>query len=325
VETPIDRDKCLEILMLRRADCTQDDAARIVHCAKSKISEVENWFENELSYSAAVEFCNEAAINEIKNIDIRPSEEVDKVLLEKILGITPDTILRHYRRDYVLPLKGYDDIDLAVQFQSEMANISPKDIAIWGLSDSEAGLKTRIERSKLVVRLSVEQDNRFQILLNKLMTNFLEFQSYTEWRNSLNELIVMCWDLAHEIISSAKKDTGLIWSSIPVMGQGHLIDLPQFIYEFALDNYNSGKQPDLIIGQIEGYNHGITPVENPSYILARGSMDKMLKCQKVTFNLISKLDQDERVNRINDSFAELEKQSLKFRTMLSKVIKTGAV
>ena len=324
METPIERDKCLEILILRGAGCTQDEAAGIMHCAKTKIGEVEKWFQNQLSYSAAVELCNEAAINEIKNVDLKTSDEIDKPLFEKILGVASDTILRNYRKDYVLPLRWNDDIDLAVQFQSDMVNISPKDSAIWELRDSEAGLRTRIERGKLKVKLSVEQDNRFSLFLAKLMTNFPEFQSYTEWRQSLNEIIETCWTLAHEITSRAVNDTGLIWSSIPVMGQGHLTDLPQFIYEFALDNNNSGKKPNLIIRQFDGQYHGIAPSENPNYILAKGSKDEMETCRRVVRLLTSQFVHDERVKGINISFLQLTKQSLQFRIVLSKVIKTVA-
>jgi hypothetical protein len=225
MDTPIVLNKCLEILMLRRAGCTQDEAASIVHCAKIKIGEVEHWFKAKLSYLEAVRVCNEAAINEIKNVDIKTSEEVEKPLFEKILSITPDAILRQYREDYVSP-RLTEDLELAIQLRNEMTNISLKDVAIWGLPNSEGGLRTRIERGKLVVQLSVEQDNRFPLLLNSLMKKIPEFQSYAEWRNSLNKLIAMCWDLAHEIASRFVNDTDLIWSSIPVMGQGHFWSFP---------------------------------------------------------------------------------------------------
>ena len=58
----------------------------------------------------------------------------------------------------------------------------------------------------------------------------------------------MCWALAHEIWGQAENETGLILIPIPVMGQGHLLNVPQFIYEFALNNYSSGKQPDAEMG-----------------------------------------------------------------------------
>ena len=52
----------------------------------------------------------------------------------------------------------------------------------------------------------------------------------------------MCYAVAHEIWSKAESETGLYLGAISVMDKGHLINIPQFIYEFALDNYASGKQ-----------------------------------------------------------------------------------
>jgi hypothetical protein len=102
------------------------------------------------------------------------------------------------------------------------------------------------------------------------------------------------------------------------------LELPQFIYEFALDNYDSGKQPDLIVGQIDRYHHGIAPGENPNYMLAKGSKDEMEKCQKVALLLTSQFVQDERMNRMNSSFQRLKNQSVPFRNILSALINTVA-
>ena len=148
MEAPTDIDKCLAILVLRRTGCSQDMVASIMHCAKARIGEVENWFSKQLSYSEAVELCSETAIKGMIDIDLVPCEEVDKKLLEKVTRITPDIILRHYRQDHLLPAKWQKNVDLAVQLQGSMSNISAKDWAIWGLPDtgqppltSEAGIK----------------------------------------------------------------------------------------------------------------------------------------------------------------------------------------
>ena len=102
-EPPTDLDRCLAILVLRRAGCSQDTVAGIMHCGKQRVVEVEHWFTDakQLPYSEAAKLCSDIAIKRIINIDLVSAEEVDKRLLEKVTGITGDNILRHYRTDYI--------------------------------------------------------------------------------------------------------------------------------------------------------------------------------------------------------------------------------
>ncbi|MBA7613846.1 hypothetical protein ES703_21103 [subsurface metagenome] len=101
-EPPTDLDRCLAILVLRRADCSQDAVAGIVRCGKLTVGRVERWFTEQLSYSEAVKLCSDTVIKRVINIDLVPKEEVDKELLEKIVQITGDDIVRHYRKtDYI--------------------------------------------------------------------------------------------------------------------------------------------------------------------------------------------------------------------------------
>jgi len=102
-EPPADLDRCLAILLLRTADRSQDMVTSILHCHKSVVGNVERWFTNteELSYSEAAKLCSDVAIKRMINIELVPCEEVDKKLLEKVVQITGDNILRHYRADYI--------------------------------------------------------------------------------------------------------------------------------------------------------------------------------------------------------------------------------
>jgi hypothetical protein len=302
--------------------------ASIIHCAKSRIGEVENWFSKQLSYSKVVELCSETAIKGMIDIDLVTCDEVDKKLLEKVMRITPDMILRHYRQDHFLLVKWQETMDLAVQLQSSMTNISAKDWAIWGIPDtgqppltSEAGLKIWIDRGKLVVKLAVEQDKRFTLFMTRLKNSFPEFKSYDEWRESLTDFVTMCWVLVHEVWGRAENETGLILSPIPVMGQGHLLNVPKFIYEFALDNYASGKQPHLEILQQDPYRYRLVPGELPNYVLAISSKDEMEKCKKVTLSLTDQYAKDGRIGEINARVLQVKKQTAPFQAVLSTVIR----
>jgi excisionase family DNA binding protein len=219
-------------------------------------------------------------------------------------------------------------IGLAVQLQNSLSHIAPRDWAIWGLGDSgqppltsEAGLIIWMDRGKLVIKLAVEQDKHFPLFMTRLKISFPEFKSYDQWRESLNDFVGMCWDLAHEIWSRAEKETGLPLSQIPVMGQGHLLNVPQYIYEFALDNYSSVKLPELEVFQIDPIRFGLRPVDLPNYILAISSKDEMEKCKKVTLSLTDQYAKDGRIGEINAKVLQVKKQTAPFQAALSTFIR----
>jgi len=219
-------------------------------------------------------------------------------------------------------------VEITIQLQNSLSHIGPKDWAIWGLPDtgqppltSKAGLKIWMDRGKLVIKLAVEQDNGFPPFITRLKTLFPEFKSYDQWRESLTDFVNICWVLAHEIWSKAANKTGLILRSIPVMGKGHLLNVPEFTYEFALDNYNSGKQPDLQILQNDPYRYRLVPGDSPNYILAIGSEDEMERCKKVTISLTNQYTKDERIDEINVKALQVKRQADPFQAVLSTVLK----
>ncbi len=185
-------------------------------------------------------------------------------------------------------------IGTAVQLQNSLSHIDPKDWGIWGLPDtgeppltSEAGFMTWIDRGNLVVNLRVEQDSQFQFFMDRLKSRFPEFASYEQWRESVIDFFQMCYAVAHEIWSRSVNETRLNLSAIPVMAKGHLVNVPKFIYEFALDNYASGNQPELEVLQDSEDYYRLVPKNIPNYILARGSPDEMEKCKKITTHIPS--------------------------------------
>lgn len=218
-------------------------------------------------------------------------------------------------------------LEIAIQLQNSLSRMGPKDWAIWGLRDrgespltSEAALRIWMERGKLVLKLAVEQDSQFPLFMSKLKTAFPEFKHYNQWRESLTGFVSMCWTMAHEIWSRAEGETGLNLSPIPVMGKGHLLNVPKFIYEFALDNYSSGKQPELEVLQNDPYRYRLVPKDLPGYILAISSKDEMERCKKVTISLINQYAKDERIGQIKVKALEVKKQGAPFQTILSTVI-----
>ena len=229
------------------------------------------------------------------------------------------------------PGKWSEYLELAMQLQSSLSHVGLKDWAIWGLPDSgeppltsEARLKIWMERGGLVVKLEVEQERRFPLFMSKLKTAFPEFKGYAQWRQSLTEFVSMCWTMAHDIWSRAEGETGLNLSPIPVMGKGHLLNVPKFIYEFALDNYSSGKQPELEVLQNDSNRYRLVPGDLPEYVLAIGSHEEMERCKKVTISLTNQYAKDERIDQIKVKALEVKKQSVPFQTILSTIIEETA-
>ena len=216
---------------------------------------------------------------------------------------------------------------IATQLQYTLSNIGPRDWAIWGLPDtgqppmtSEAGLIVWTDRGKLVVTLAIENDERFPLLMSKLRMAFPELGEYDSLKRSLAEFFRLCWDVAQEILERSQGETGLMLSPILVTGRGHLLNVPRFIYEFALDNYQSPKLPELEVLPNDLHSYKLVPSNLPNYILAIGFEDEMVRCKQATVSLSNEYIRDGRVDRIRDKATEIKKQIEPFLTALSTVL-----
>jgi excisionase family DNA binding protein len=221
-----------------------------------------------------------------------------------------------------------DMLDLATQFRDALSYIGPKDWAIWGLPDtgqppltSQAGLRIWTDRGEPQVELTLEKDHRFPLFISRLKGTFSEFKNYDRWKKSLVEFITMCWTAAHEIWDKAENKTGLNLTPIPVMGRGQLLNVPEFVYEFALDNYASDNRPDLAILEGDANHHKLVPKGYPNYILAVGSRDEITRCEEVTMSLSNEYTKDGRVGEIKARAIELRRQTEPFLIALSTILK----
>jgi hypothetical protein len=244
--------------------------------------------------------------------------------LERLKGLSSGKVIT---RSETKPGRWSDVADIAAQFQHSLSRIDPKDWAIWGIPDtgqppltSEAGLKIWMDRGKLVANLVVEQDHRFPLFLTRLKTSFPEFKKFNKWKNSLTEFIGLCWTVAHEIRSRAENETGLNLISIPVPGKGHLLNVPKFVYEFALDNYAGRNRPELEVLQNDPNRYKLAPKDLSDYILAIGSEAEMMRCQKATISLSDQYTNDKRIGEIRAKAVHINKGAKPFLTALSEVL-----
>jgi len=222
-------------------------------------------------------------------------------------------------------------LELAIKLQNSLSGIGPKDWSIWGLLDtgappqtSEAGLRLWEDRGELVVKLSVEMDKSYPIFLKRLKGSFTEFHSYDRWHESLTIFIRLCWDMARKIRIESEAETGLFLSTYPVMGHGHLINVPKYIYEFAVDNHTSKEQPNLVILRNKSGNCWLVPADAHSYHLAMGSLDEMKKCWEATISLAARYANDERIGEIVAGARKLRKDAVPYIQALSSIIEKAA-
>lgn len=172
--------------------------------------------------------------------------------------------------------------------------------------------------------LAVEQDHRFSLFISNMKVAFPEFNEYSKWKASLTDFVGACWAVAHEIWRRAEHETGLRLSFIPEMGRGYLLNVPRFIYEFALRHYRSGHRPDLVVLQDELKRYKLVPKNLHDYILAIGSEAEMVRCQKFTSSLCSEYADDERVSEIEAKAVEIRKQAEPFLNALSTVLEEAS-
>lgn len=254
----------------------------------------------------------------------RSAWRVPATELERLKGLSSGKVIT---RSETKPGRWSDVADIAAQFQHSLSRIDPKDWAIWGIPDtgqppltSEAGLQIWTDRGKPVANLAVERDRRFPLFLSRLKTSFPEFKKFNKWKNSITEFIGLCWTVAHEIRSRAENETGLNLSSIPVPGKGHLLNVPKFVYEFALDNYAGQNQPELEILQNDPIRHKLVPKDLPNYILAIGSEAEMMRCQKATISLSDQYTNDIRIGQIRARAVHINNGVKPFLTALSELL-----
>jgi len=217
--------------------------------------------------------------------------------------------------------------DMAARLQYSLSRISAKDWAIWGLPDtnntqltSEASLIVLEKRGKTLVSLRVEQDNQFSAFIGEMLSVFPEFEDFSRWKESLTDLISLCHSIGREIWRRSEDETGLIVSPIPPMGvDGHLINVPQFIYEFALDHYMTGRTPELEVLAALPKQHKLVPSGLPEYTLAKGSEQRMRQCKQAVEMLAVQYANRPEIGDIKAKEAGVQEESKPFLNALSRV------
>ncbi len=223
--------------------------------------------------------------------------------------------------------------DVAVRLDLAFSRLSAKDWAVWELpeapwlpyrpnapsEESPAELRAGIERGKLWVRLLVEEDKRFPLLLMQLQGITSEFATFEEWKRGLVELVSNCQEICREIWHRTEGQTRLKMSVFDP-GHGLLLNVPLFIYEFALDNHASKRLPRLVMSPHDNLRYKLTPETRAQYVLAIGSEAEMASCRQTTTYLCSQYARDTRIGMIKEKEARVRKDAEPFTRILSQIL-----
>ena len=121
-----------------------------------------------------------------------------------------------------------------------------------------------------------------------------------------------------EIWIEAERQTGL--KMVFDMGQGHLIHVPLYVYEFALDSFGSDELPELELTPYDAISYLLIPKGRTEFPLAVGLAQPMELCSEVTSRLCQQYARDERIGRILSAQAEVQKQAEPFVRVLSDML-----
>ena len=219
-------------------------------------------------------------------------------------------------------------IDLALGLDKCLTSVTPGDWSVWGLADtgkppltSEAGIRIWLSRGQPVVMLAVEADVRFNLFIVKLKHELSQFAGYDTWRSALGELMTYCWHLAQEILAQTAKRTGLRLTPIPMMGKGHLLNVPRFVYESAMAK-DAGSPPALVLQSYHPERYILVPDDQPRYILAKGSQEEMELVRRATVSLLEDYSRDERFGEIDRLWQLLKRQADPIHRALAQLIES---
>jgi hypothetical protein len=198
METPIeDQNRCLALLMLLAAGCSQQDTADTLHCAKTTVVKVENWF-HQISISEAALFCNSTAMKYTFLLEIATSDQqLDHKKLIVVSQMDGAYLLKHFGKT-----KNTGQIPLLVpdrqQHYSRLAKAAEKlRLNIKDIKASKGKLVGNVTVGELQVSKNIEKTLRnvdrldAACLLSHLKATCSEFNGIDDWESLTNRFLVV--------------------------------------------------------------------------------------------------------------------------------------
>ncbi|MFC1929495.1 hypothetical protein ACFLW6_01310, partial [Chloroflexota bacterium] len=126
--------------------------------------------------------------------------------------------------------------------------------------------------------------------------------------------------ICQKIWAEAEGASGLRMGSETDVGHGYLIDVPFYLWRFALENHNTAKSPELESVPIDVYHAYLAPRERPGWAIAVGSTQAMIACREQTTRLGEHYARDRRIGELIERELDTNKQAEPLVRALSKAI-----
>ena len=169
-----------------------------------------------------------------------------------------------------------------------------------------------------VIGFRIENEKGCTVMIERMESSFPGFAAFNQFKGHLARLIEDCQIVCQEIWAQAEAVTGLKMGVAE--GYGYLIDVPFYIWRFALGNYNTGKTPELEPVPIDAYHAYLAPRERPGWALAVGLNQAIVACQEQTARLGEHYARDTRIGELLQKEKGLKKEAQPLVQALTKAI-----
>jgi len=229
-------------------------------------------------------------------------------------------------------LIGEEHEDLAARLKRDIENLDIRDnYAVWQFpanpwafqGPERAEFKYTLDvvpylGGAKVIGFRIENEKGCTVMIEQMKGSFPDFAAFDQFKGRLAELVEDCQVLCQEIWTQAEAVTGLKMGI--AAGYGYLIDVPLYIWRFALANYNAGKSPELEPVPIDVYHAYLAPRERPGWTLAVGLNQAMAACQEQTARLCDHYARDTRIGGLLQREKDLKKQAEPLVQALTRAI-----
>jgi hypothetical protein len=233
----------------------------------------------------------------------------------------PESLLIDKGKGQLRVLIGEEHEDLAARLKRDIEDFDIRDnYAVWQFPGNPWAFQGP-ERAEFKYTLDVipylggskvsgfkiENEKGCTVMIERMKSSFPDFAAFDRFKGHIAGLIDGCQVLCHEIWAQAEAVTGFKMGI--QAGYGYLIDVPFYIWRFALANYNSGKSPELEPVPIDAYHAYLAPRERPGWALAVGLTQAMVICQEQVAGLCEHYAQDVRIGELFQREKDLKKQA----------------
>jgi hypothetical protein len=352
----------LKVLILRTLGLSQEDVARVAHCAKQSVGEVESWFRNSPQAELTI-LLDDSRIRRLVGRDFTDMGLAPADLI-RAGQITADDILLHYdragRTDTALERRAFDPLytrrleehweklrQVAASLREQLSPLPARILfsaevcrMVHAAAESGAPLP-RGDRWRQVfdapvevreavaggqraieARLLVENEFLFPPLLSHLQAEFPEFAGLATWQARLGEVVGACLEQVRDVTLGCSTAAGLPYMSAGTQ-EWLSFQFPAYICQVVMENPGRETAPELVTEVQSDGSWRLTPRDYPAITLAGGKATADARCREAFDSEFRRNTCLEVWRQIAGDLERLESGASELRPMLATVIERG--